>query len=1013
MKSLLELYLAHGGKVSDKWSLYLLEYDRLFHQYRFQPIRLLEIGIQNGGSLELWSEYFPDAERLVGCDINPDCAQLSFSDPRISVIVADANTDEAYQRIVERSATFNLIVDDGSHTSSDIVRTFARYFPILEAGGIFVAEDLHCSYWGEFEGGLYLPHSSISFFKRLADIVNFEHWGHPRDRTALLKGFTEQFGIAFDEQSLAMIHSVTFINSMCVIEKREAHQNLLGSRLVAGDTAVVMPSIADLNGTMPMSMDQGTNRWSTLERAPEEMWEASHNRAMQSEQTEAGLRSQLQESLAKIALLEDKLQTQGRAAEADINALQAEGRAAEARISKLQARNREALTRIDRLEAENQAVTARSAVLEQDLLAVLASTSWKVTSTLRLAGNRLKSAKRLQSTARQGVAHYGLLGAMSKVGQVLKDEGVQGVRRRLNPQAVPLPRTTGYAEWVQKFDVIADADRDVICSRIAAMARQPRISVVMPTYNPPLALLDEAIWSVRRQLYTNWELCIADDASSDPGVRQVLTRHSQEDDRIKVLFRDENGHISRATNSALSLATGEYVALLDNDDLLTEHALYWVAQAILDNPEAGLVYSDEDKLSEDGERFDPYFKCEYNPELMLAHNMICHLGVYRKDLVDRVGGFRTGFEGAQDYDLAFRVLEQLRPEQVVHIPRILYHWRAIPGSTASAGSAKDYAAEAGRRAVSEHLQRIGVAAKVLPCPGMPGANRVRYALPKIVPTVSIIIPTRDRIDLLSVCIESIRTRSTYPSIEIIVVDNESVEDKTAEYLDVLKSQGVVVIRSDEPFNFSRLNNLAAREATGEMLCLMNNDIEITVPEWLDEMVSYACRSEIGCVGARLLYPNNTLQHGGVVIGLGGVAGHSHKHAAAHDPGYCGRAVLHQSFSAVTAACLLVRKAVYNEVNGLDESFAVAFNDVDFCLRVRQAGYRNVWTPYAEMIHHESVSRGYEDNPEKIARFNGEVARMIDRWGDVLMHDPAYSPNLTLDREDFSLAWPPRVESLAP
>jgi GT2 family glycosyltransferase len=491
-----------------------------------------------------------------------------------------------------------------------------------------------------------------------------------------------------------------------------------------------------------------------------------------------------------------------------------------------------------------------------------------------------------------------------------------------------------------------------------------------------------------------------------------LTKHAEEDGRIKVIFRSENGHISKATNSALSLATGEFVALLDNDDLLTEHALYWLAEAIIETPDAGLVYSDEDKLSEDGERFGPYFKCEYNPELMLAHNMICHLGAYRKDIIDRIGGFRTGFEGAQDYDLALRVLDHLRSDQVVHIPKILYHWRAIPGSTALTGASKDYAAEAGRRAVAEHLQRVGINAEVIPAPAAPGMNRVRYKLPDSPPTVSIIIPTRDRIDLLSVCIESIRMRSTYPTIEIIVVDNGSTEVQTAEYLAVIKSEGVKVIHSDEPFNFSRLNNVGAKEATGDILCLMNNDIEITVPDWLDEMVSYACRSEIGCVGARLLYPDGSLQHGGVILGIGGVAGHSHKYASTNETGYFGRAVLHQSFSAVTAACLLVRKEVYDEVNGLDESFSVAFNDVDFCLRVRDAGYRNVWTPYAEMIHHESVSRGREDNPEKIARFNGEATRMTERWGDALLKDPAYNPNLTLDHEDFSLAWPPRTERLA-
>lgn len=956
MKSLLELYHAHEGKVSDKWALYLLEYDRLFHPYRTQPVRLLEIGIQNGGSLELWSKYFPNAERLVGCDINPGCAALTYEDARISVIVADANTDEAFERIVERTPSIDLIIDDGSHTSSDIVRSFNRYFPLLKDGGLFVAEDLHCSYWGEFEGGLYMPQSSISFFKRLADIVNFEHWGHARERNELLKEFTDHYGIDFDKESLAKIHSVAFINSMCVIEKRKAQDNELGARFIAGETELVVPGHTELSGTVLVSPSQSGNRWSALERAPDEMWEQCLERVR----------------VAELALAEMENQ----------------------------------------LKAERSAAEARICMLEHDLQEIVSSTSWKVTAPLRMAGGRVKQTKRLQSAARQSFALHGVQGTASRLNEVFKREGVDGIRRRLAPRD-KFSSANSYAEWIRRFDVISDTDRLAITSRIDAMPDHPRISVLMPTYNPPLELLEEAIWSVRNQLYPDWELCIADDASTDPGVQQLLTKHSKEDERIKVTFRSENGHISRATNSALSLATGEYIALLDNDDLLTEHALYWLAEAIIENPGAGLVYSDEDKLSEEGERFGPYFKCEYNPELMLAHNMICHLGAYRKDIIDRIGGFRTGFEGAQDYDLALRVLEQLKPGQIIHIPRILYHWRAIQGSTALTGASKDYAAEAGRLAVAEHLERIGIAAEVLPSLEAPGMNRVRYKLPESVPKVSIIIPTRDRIDLLSVCIDSIRTRSTYSAIEIIVVDNGSTEAKTSEYLNFLQAEGVKVIRSDEPFNFSRLNNLGAREATGEILCLMNNDIEITVPEWLDEMVSYACRSEIGCVGTRLLYPNNSLQHGGVILGIGGVAGHSHKHVSANETGYFGRAVLHQSFSAVTAACLVVRKEVYNEVNGLDESFAIAFNDVDFCLRVRDAGYRNVWTPYAEMIHHESVSRGGEDNPEKIARFNGEVTRMIERWGDALLKDPAYNPNLTLDHEDFGLAWPPRTGRLTP
>jgi GT2 family glycosyltransferase len=376
-----------------------------------------------------------------------------------------------------------------------------------------------------------------------------------------------------------------------------------------------------------------------------------------------------------------------------------------------------------------------------------------------------------------------------------------------------------------------------------------------------------------------------------------------------------------------------------------------------------------------------------------------------------LGGFQLGYEGAQDYDLALRVIEQLAPQQVVHVPRVLYHWRAIAGSTALGAGEKNYAARAGRKAVAAHLARVGLPAEVLAAPSAPGVNRVRFACPTPQPLVSILIPTRDRADLLGMCLDTLLERSTYSNYEVIIVDNGSVEEKTQQLFARLPKDRVRILRDDSAFNFSALNNHAARVARGQYLCLMNNDIEILTPDWLEEMVSFAARPDIGCVGARLWYPDGRLQHGGVVLGIGGIAGHAHKYLPRGQNGYFGRALLHQSYSAVTAACLLLRREVFEQVGGLDEALVIAFNDVDFCLRVREAGYRNVWTPYAEMIHHESASRGEEDSPEKIARFGREIAFVEARWGEQLRTDPAYNPNLTLVHEDYSLAWPPRVASL--
>ena len=575
-----------------------------------------------------------------------------------------------------------------------------------------------------------------------------------------------------------------------------------------------------------------------------------------------------------------------------------------------------------------------------------------------------------------------------------------------------VPRGSGampvseYREWIRRYDTLDDHQRQRIARRIQAMPKHPVISVVMPVYNPSAEWLRQAIDSVRNQLYPHWELCIADDASTRPDVRPLLRAAMEQDPRIKVVFRATNGHISAASNSALEIALGDYAALLDHDDLLPEHALYHVAETILLHPDAGIIYSDEDKVDEASQRSGPYFKSDWNYDLFLSHNMISHFGAYRTGLLREVGGFRTGFEGSQDYDLALRCIERLSPGQIIHIPRVLYHWRIIPGSTALAGGEKPYAVRAGERAINEHLSRIGVKAVATV---NQAHYRVRYACPEPPPLVTLIIPTRNGLSLLRQCLDSIWKRTTYPNYEIIVVDNGSDEPECLEYLGwIQKERGVCVLEDDGPFNFSRLNNRAVTQAKGEIVVLLNNDTEVISPGWLDEMVSHAVRPGVGAVGARLWYPDGTLQHGGVILGMGGVAGHAHHRLGRHASGYFDRGRVIQSFSAVTAACLAIRKTIYLEIGGLNETdLAIAFNDVDFCLRVRAAGYRNVWTPYVELCHHESASRGQEDTPEKLARFNREILYMRKRWGQLLDQDPAYNPNLTLTSSDFSLAWPPR------
>jgi glycosyltransferase involved in cell wall biosynthesis len=565
---------------------------------------------------------------------------------------------------------------------------------------------------------------------------------------------------------------------------------------------------------------------------------------------------------------------------------------------------------------------------------------------------------------------------------------------------------TGYGGWSERYDRI---DGVKVGRALRQLRRQPLISIVLPVFNPELRFLEAAIESIEKQSYSRWELCMADDASTDPDIRPFLEQKAREESRIKVTFRARNGHISACSNSALAMATGEWCALLDQDDMLSEHALAFVALEIGRHPGAGLIYSDEDKIDEEGARSTPFFKPDWNPELFLGQNYINHLGVYRTELLREIGGFREGFEGSQDYDLVLRCVERLRPEQVRHIPRLLYHWRMAGGSLAAVPDAKPYAREAARRALADFEERRQSRGTVVPCPENNESHRVIHPLPESAPLVSVIVPTRDRLELLQRCVESLRTKTDYGALEVIIVDNGSVESKTLAFLEtVAREEGVQVLADNGPFNYSRLNNRAAAEARGEILLFLNNDTEIDEPAWLAEMVSHVVQPGVGAVGARLWYPDGTLQHGGVVLGLGGLAGHAFPRIPRGHPGYFNRAMLQQNCSAVTGACLAVRKTVFEELGGFDEAnLGVTFNDIDFCLRLAVRGYRVVWTPYANLIHHESASRGHQRTADEQTDFLRSAAYMHSTWGAALLRDPFYNPNLSLNLPGFELGFPPR------
>jgi glycosyltransferase involved in cell wall biosynthesis len=579
----------------------------------------------------------------------------------------------------------------------------------------------------------------------------------------------------------------------------------------------------------------------------------------------------------------------------------------------------------------------------------------------------------------------------------LKRNGIKGTIQRVKIEKIR--RQSSYPSWLERNEQF---DFEQIKAEIAAFDYQPKISIAMPVYNVEEKWLRRCIDSILIQDYPNWELCMADDASTDPKVKELLEEYQQLDERIKVVYRKVNGHISEATNSALALATGEFVALLDNDDELPRIAFYEVVKALNENPELDLLYSDEDKIDMDGNRSDPSFKPDWSPDLLLGTNYISHLGVYRKTILEEIGGFRKGYEGSQDYDLVLRFTEKTTAERIKHIPKVLYHWRMLPTSTAVDQSSKDYAFEAGLKAVQDALVRRGI--KGYATHGRAnGLYDVYYEVEKE-ELVSIIIPTKNGYKDIQRCVSSILKKTTYQNYEIIIADNGSTDEKMQElyasYQEQLNDR-FRVLTIDIPFNFSKINNIAAKSAQGKYLLFLNNDTEVINGDWLKLMVSFGQQERIGCVGAKLLYPNNTIQHAGVILGLGGVAGHGHYGYPHGDLGYFGKLALNVDYLAVTAACLLMKKADFEAVSGFDEEFTVAFNDVDLCLKVKALGRDNVWLHEAELYHFESQTRGYDDKGKKKKRFEKEKAMMENKWASLIADDPFYNPNLTRDIPNFS------------
>ena len=598
---------------------------------------------------------------------------------------------------------------------------------------------------------------------------------------------------------------------------------------------------------------------------------------------------------------------------------------------------------------------------------------------------------------------------MSKAGQIfkrltpynikkgiryLKHYGVRGFYARLLERFEE--REVEYQEWYEKNK---PSEEELARQRKKKWKEPVTISVLVPAYRTPEAFLRQMIESVLNQTYPHLELCIADGSGENISVEKVVKEYQAKDQRVRYQRLEKNEGIAGNTNAAIRMATGDYLALFDHDDLLAPNALFEVASTI-EKDKADVVYTDEDKVTSDlKEHFQPHFKPDFNPDLLCSNNYICHLFVVKRSLALKLGGQDPAYDGAQDYDFIFRCTEEA--EKIVHIAKILYHWRVHQASTADNPTSKMYAFDAGKRAIEAHLQRIGAKAEVSHTKDL-GFYRVKYQVQGN-PKVSIVIPNKDEKETLKKCLESIWQKTTYSNYEIILVENNSTTREIRDYYQELDGKnGVRVVYWDKEFNYSAINNFGISYAKGDYILCLNNDITVISPEWMEELLANCQRPEVGIVGARLYYPDNTIQHAGIVLGMGGCAGSLFVGLARSRGGYLHKAALQQDLSAVTAACFMVKKEAFEKVGGFEEKLAVAFNDVDFCLKVRHAGYLVVYDPYAELYHHESKTRGYENTEAKKRRFQEEIEYMRCHWMPDILRDPYYNENLSLKASDYSL-----------
>lgn len=1071
-KTLHQLYAEQTGKVSDKWSLYLAEYERLLDGYRDKPIRLLEIGVQNGGSLDIWSKYFSNASSVIGCDVNQSCSLLSYDDPCISLIVGDANADDVCEQVLQCSPQLDIIIDDGSHLSGDIIKSFALYFPHVVEGGIYIAEDLHCSYWSDFQGGLFDPYSSISFFKRLADIINHEHWGIAKTRADILRGIFTKYNCAIDVEVLAQVHSVEFINSICVVRKAPAADNNLGCHVVSGSTELVVQGHKALHGSLhELAQDlESSNPWTNRVISPDEAIQDTELALANALEQVEGFNHALAEREEQIVSLGQKViayQTStswrltkpirmvGRKIRQIKRILFLSG----VLFSNLKELKKLAVRaqvlglgniehHLELLQSKEYAAqVSRDRGLSTEFMSVLVGLGavllqikqWWFSNNVRREfservtaffygetkawrkiapghfrinidspnrffmivdgsfvisgwGVDLNACSALKVRARVGKTIYqphlkqreDVQRVFASVSELPLDVGFAvvptlsiGLHRLWvdveSPDGIWIPvhstllfhapkiiswrrkKGVSYKAWTREEQKGLEAELPDITRHMDVMLHKPIFTVVIDV-RQGLNGWEKTLQSIRRQVYPHYDLRVLVSAET----------------RLPALLKKD---VTPLLDMSLADVSGDFVVFIESGQGFSSNALYEFSNAINQYPDLDLIYGDQDHWSASGKRCDPFYKPDWSPDYLETFNYIGFPACFRTKVA------HSCFADAHLYDLALRVTE--RTSKIMHVAKILGHeaGRQIDEKTLDTQSAQNITALQGR------LKRTGRCGVVREHELYRGCYDIQLEL-KREPLVSIIIPTAGKtvtiegrqIDLITNVVDQIRNQSTYKNIEIIVVDNDDLSEKQKQELAGYDCQRLTY--TEPVFNIPKKLNLGATVANGELLLLMNDDIEILASNWIERMVEHFEKPHVGVVGAKLLYPDGRTQHVGVVHNSGN-PDHVRRLFPGDEAGYYSSTCGVRNFMAVTGAVMMTLSNMYRKVGGYSEELAISYNDADYCLKVQEEGLWSVYAPKVELTHMESQSR--------VASADiCEVVWYQKRWAHYVISDPYYN-----------------------